>query len=594
MNSSQPREKSPQDQRLGAQRRDALLLLKATAYDLRRCYGVFVAATCLFAAVTFLPPRFLLLFTANAAQIQDVSLDRFMATFLPFGLLVGLALLISSLGGTFLREWFQLRVERHLRQRIMARLHTLPLTEIDRAQRGDWLTRMTADLRNVERFIAESLPDQLRSVVLLLGSGALFLASSRMLAVVPIAACSIIAVISVLVRRRTTPLLYELRELHGDIVQSLLQSLEGVKTVRSHEAQAYEKRRFTGQLDAVQSKSLRVARIFGALLGSTDIVIQMLTVGCLTFVMFVLSDGGMTLSEALIYPFYLNLFYGAAESLAASTVDWSSFFVEGGRLAELLRCQATDDNRHVPEAWSPEEGIRTIEVQDLSFGYVVEDPLFSRFAFKAGQGEVVAIRGASGCGKSTFLEVLADLREPFAGRWSIRSLDRVVRGSFASDRLPPRLSAYVEQRPYIFEGSIQSNLLLGKDATPVEVIWEALGRANAAEFVRQRGGLQAKLRDGGSDISEGQRYRLALARALLLGRPVLLLDEPFAALDRISTELICRSLDQLRRHRIVILVTHYIPNALNVDRIVDLEGRGDVHRERGMSINPSRKGESQC
>ena len=372
-------------------------------------------------------------------------------------------------------------------------------------------------------------------------------------------------------QRNITPLLDELRTLHSDITQTLLESFEGLKTIRSYRTQADEKHRFDEKLKLVESKGLRVAKVFGGLLGSNDIVIQMLTAISLTFVMYSLKGSQLTLEAAFIYPFYLGMFYRAAEALSAATIDWSSFFVEGGRLAKLLKKNENDHSENLPESshYQNELGnqsISKLEISGLSYGYNKEEPLAKDISMSIQKGKTIALVGPSGCGKSTALEVLAGLRSAFSGSWQIEGQGNSS-NDFALKNIPIDLSVYVEQRPYIFEGTIRANLLLGRTGITDSEIWDALKASNCTNFVKNSGGLDVVLRDAGRNISEGQRYRLALARALLVKRPMLLLDEPFAALDQFSTDLICRTINKNKKERMTLIVTHYLPERLEVDHV---------------------------
>lgn len=546
-------------------------LLRTVAGELRCCYIIFFLATLVFSASSFLLPQYFLFFTENAAKISEISFDKFLNRFVLFGIAIAIILFLTTLGSNYMREWFQLKVERYLRAKVLTRLHDLPITEIDRVQRGDWLTRITTDLRSVERFIAESLPQQLRSLIILIGTGAVFIFYSRSMAAVPIVACILIAVINVWVQKRLMPLIDEIRDLHGDVAQTLLQSLEGIKTIRSYDAQVDQTRRFSHQLVAVESKGLRVARYFGFLVGSNDAATQLLTTLSLTFVMIFLSKGEMTLAAALAYPFYLNLFYSSAEFLAASSLEWNEFFVSGGRFAEITGNDVKNDLKPILIAPDVLPTIERIDVWGLNYGYFSESPLKEDFQFSCGKNEMVVILGPSGSGKSTFLEVLSGIRPPFSGYWQLNAHQNTREQSFKDSPIPCQLTAYVEQKPYIFEGTLRENLLLGEERS-IRSIWDAITEANALTFIQDNGGLEYFLQDGGQNLSEGQRYRIALARALLRKRPFLLLDEPFAALDRINAELIAQTLNNCKTHCGIVIVSHFIPNSLRPDRIVDFEG----------------------
>ena len=134
-----------------------------------------------------------------------------------------------------------------------------------------------------------------------------------------------------------------------------------------------------------------------------------------------------------------------------------------------------------------------------------------------------------------------------------------------------QLSSFVEQRPYLFVGTIRENLLLGNDGPVDTEVWAALEMVDLKEVVEARGGLDVELRDRGLNLSEGQRYRLTLCRALLAGSPFLLLDEPFAALDDRSIESVIRAVRAQRGAGVgVVVVTHVLPEELRPNRLVEM------------------------
>ncbi len=570
------------EQTLDVQRKNAYRLLRAIAFDLRRPYALFCVATLVISAASFLSPQFFLMFTENAATISSVTIADFMPRFVTLGLGIAVVLGATTFANTYLREWFQLKVERYLRMRVLVHLNQFASSEIDGVQRGEWMTSVTRDLRNVERFIAESLPGQLRSLLILFGTAALFVFYSHWMAVVPIAACVLIVLLNTRMHKRIEPLMHELRDLHGNVVQGLLQSLEGHRTIRGYQAEEYQAKRFDRQLDDVERKGLRVARGFGSVLGSNDAITQILTTLSLTFIMMTLAKGEMSLAAALAYPFYLGLFYNSAEFLAGSLLDWNEFFVSGSRVADITK----ETREHVYQSRVEASLVRSalkLELEDVSFGHHAATPLKSGFNFSIRRGEIVVILGPSGTGKSTFLEVLSGLRPGFSGRWRLHAPAHSTGESLFQATVPNELVSYVEQKPYIFEGSIRDNLLLGADVQS-DMVWQALEDVNLAAFVHQNGGVGYVLQDNGQNLSEGQRYRLALARALLRDRPFLVLDEPFAALDARNAALVSRTLQECKASRGVVLVTHVVPSFLQPDRVVELASWDELHETKSQVV----------
>ncbi|MDB4527187.1 ATP-binding cassette domain-containing protein [bacterium] len=181
---------------------------------------------------------------------------------------------------------------------------------------------------------------------------------------------------------------------------------------------------------------------------------------------------------------------------------------------------------------------------------------------------MIAVMGPSVCGKSTLLECLSGLRAPRAGSFTM--------GGETHDTAPIFAASFVEQRPYLFVGSVKENLLLGNRRHGMEdsEIWSALETVDLAETIKQRGGVNTVLTNRGLNLSEGQRYRLTLCRALLARRPFLFLDEPFAALDKDSISSVVRAVEWQRQTNAgAVIMTHVLPDDLRPDRVVTFANR---------------------
>ncbi|MCB1230545.1 MAG: ABC transporter ATP-binding protein [Verrucomicrobiae bacterium] len=544
----------------------AIQLLKLLTRDLGWPYRLYIPAVIALSAAFLLPPRFLQYFTESADGLNEMSASQFLTTLSVFGVLVAAALWLSTFLGGLLREWLRLRVSVDLRRRSLAAMHGTPLTVFDHAHRGDWMTRVTSDLHNVEEFLSDSLPFQIQSLTLVLGSAVLFLAHSGPLALIPCGAAIVLAFLNLRVQRTMAPVLTEARELEGEVFQDLIENYEGLRTIRSAGAESTVMTRFTNRLESVRRAGMRVIRSMAGLMGINELASQLVVTAILTILAYSLKQGSLTVTDVLVYPFFINVFLGNARSLAASAYEWNRFFVEGGRLAELLE-HAQPKSDHHETAFKP-ESVKTITAEEIAIGFRGAPLLVENLDLTLQRGQIVALTGPSGCGKSTLLESLAGLRPPQWGRF------RIDRGE-PLDELPTEIAAYVEQRPYLFVGSIRENLCLGLQATERpddEILYLALEELGLADLVMKRGGLDAVLTDRGLNFSEGQRYRFALSRAVLSKRPFLLLDEPFAALDEASLELVASSLSRIAADgRGIVMATHQLPGALEFDAVISLD-----------------------
>lgn len=543
--------------------RASLKLLGQLIRQLGWRYRVYIPAYILVSASFLLPPQLLKTFTAQAQGITAVNAHDFLVVLAVFGAGIAGALWLSIYFSSWAGEWMRLTITINLRRRLLGSLHRKPLETLDTAQRGDWLTRMSGDLRGVEFFLSDTAPEQLRQTTLLIGASVLFVIHTGPVALIPCACALLLGWLNAVIQRRVAPVLREAREQEGRVFHFFIESFEGLRTIRSFRAEAVIAKRLDAGLTKLYGIAMRIIRMMGALMGVNELAAQIVITACLCFLGWRLQSGSLTVADVLVYPFYLTLFLNAAKTLVAGAYDWNRFFVEGGRLAAI--CDDHDEPDTPTKTDTPAgldlASVETLSLRGLELGYPSQPPLLTNFDLDLRRGEILAIMGPSGCGKSTLLEVLAGLRHPQAGQF--------LANQQLLATIPIELCAYVEQHPYLFAGSLRENLTLGSDATD-EATWNALETVDLAEMARNRGGLESEVADRGQNLSQGQRYRLALARALLANRPFLLLDEPFATLDEASSKSVIAAIDRLRgAERVgVVLVTHLLPPALSTDFLV--------------------------
>lgn len=263
----------------------------------------------------------------------------------------------------------------------------------------------------------------------------------------------------------------------------------------------------------------------------------------------------------------MTLFLGSAKGLVGSACYWNRFFIEGGRLASLLY---DEDNKEADPMemfgdFESETGqIAKFSATGVDIAYCENPPVVKDQNIDLARGEIVALIGESGCGKSTMTESFAGLRRANAGTFTA-TLENGETREFP--QAPAFLGAFVEQQPYLFVGSIRDNITLGAASISDDEVWSALEEVGLEKMIQHRGGLDHFLTDRGRNLSVGQQYRLALCRALVYGRPFPLTDEPFAALDIESADLVVKAMQEEKaRGTGILLITHLLPENLDADR----------------------------
>jgi len=552
-------------------RRHALRLVREITGRLGWRYQLWIPAAVILSAVHLLPPRFLQYFTEGTQTLATTGAPEFLKMLMLFGLAVGVVQWIAMMLDGILGEWLRLIVSIGLKRDAVRSLTAMRLDALDSAQRGDWMTRLTGDLYTAEDFLTLSIPQQITQATMLAGTALFFFYHSGSIAFIPLVAALVLAWLNIVVQRRMGPTLGRAREIEGGVFQSMIETFEGLRTIRTYGGESFTVARLDRQLGGLYAAGMRITKSMAALMGTNELVGQLVITGVLTLVAYRVRGAELTAEDALVYPFYISLFLGSAKSLVASAYDWNRFFIEGGRLASLLY---DDSSKEADRAASFGDFDRVVgrvvrfAADGVTIAYGDHPPVVRDQALELGRGEIVALMGRSGCGKSTMTESFAGLRRAGSGTFTATLDDGSTR---VFPQAPPFLCAFVEQQPYLFVGTIRENITLGAATIGDSEVWRALDEVGLREVVERRGGLDQVLADRGRNLSVGQQYRLALCRALVCGRPFLLMDEPFAALDLESVDRVVAALQAERAKGTgVLLITHLLPPNLQADRIVEM------------------------
>ena len=552
-------------------RRYCFRLIREVTRKLGWRYKLWIPAAMLLSSLFLLPQWFLQFFTESTQNLENTTLSSFLPLLAIYGGAIAICLWISIYFSGVLREWLRLTVSIGLRRDAVSSLNRMRIDKLDVGHRGEWMMRMTSDLRSCELFLTDSLADQIRQLTMLLGTFSIFVYSSGAVAFVLIPVAVVLVWFNITVQRRMAPTLTEARVIEGDVFQSMIESFEGLRTIRSYGAENFIEQRIDGQLKNLYRAGMRIIKSMASLMGLTELGSQLVITAVLTFAMFRIGNQHLTAEHALVYPFYINMFLGSVKGLAGATYDWNRFFVEGGRLASLLydESKQIDDNDELyAELRNELTEVRNLSVENITIAYGDDPPVIENMNFMLATGEIVALMGPSGCGKSTLLESFSGLRPANQGDFKVELANG---SSNAYPQAPVILSAFVEQHPYLFVGTIKANIAMGMDDVSDEMVWRSLEEVGLAGMIRFRGGLDEVLTDRGRNMSVGQQYRLALCRALVSHRPFLFLDEPFAALDSESIDRVVQALHQERnRGAGIVLITHMLPKTLEANRVVEM------------------------
>ena len=481
------------------------------------------------------------------------------------GLLVGLA--VIKAGAQLLQTgWMQVAGQRALatlRSDLYAHLLALPPATHESRASGDVLSRLTADVAQVEFSVTQALTTWVRDALQLVALlGVCLVLDWRLFAlsfvVFPAALVPITRFARAVKRtaRTTQGSLGNLTALVGEQLHALpvVQAFGMEPRVRS-------------AFDAEQARYLKAMDRSLLLRGSASPSIELLGIVGLALALAVgaraVRAEPLLASHLMSYVGAVLLMYGPLKTLSSTITQVVAGVGAAERVFEL------EDRRVPPDRGEEAPPLRkALRIEDLRIQYGEVDALRG-FTLELPAGKTVAVVGASGAGKSTLFSALLRFVDPSAGRilWDgqdARSYSRAsVRGQLA----------WVPQEPVLFAGSVRDAVRVGKpDATEPEV-WSALERAHGAEFVRALPrGLDTPVGERGAQLSGGQRQRLAIARAFVREPSLLLLDEPTSSLDAASEALVQAGLAELKAGRTTLVIAHRLSTVRNADLIVVLEG----------------------
>jgi len=347
----------------------------------------------------------------------------------------------------------------------------------------------------------------------------------------------------------------------------LREQITGIRVVRAFVREPEETRRFeTGNAELTET-SLRAGRLMSSMFPTVNLVINASSVAVLWIGADRISSGQMHVGSLVAYLSYLVqiLMSVVMATFMISMIPRAS--VSAGRIQEVLETEST--------VRSPAHAVRApptrgeVELRGVGFHYPgAEHPVLTDISFATRAGQTTAIVGSTGAGKTTLLQLIPRLFDATAGTVLVDGVDvRALDTAVLWDVI-----GLVPQRPYLFSGSVASNLAYGKpDATEAEM-WEALDVAQAAEFVRRMpGGLEAAIEQGGTNVSGGQRQRLAIARALVRRPEIYLFDDSFSALDLATDARLRAALKPYTRASAVLIVAQRVSTITSADSIIVLE-----------------------
>jgi len=458
-------------------------------------------------------------------------------------------------------------VANDLRQRLYHHLHRLSLKYYDTHTIGNLLSTITSDVGTVQSFASTALLSILIDSLTIVGMVGVMLYLNFDFALVAVGVTPFLLLFVARFKKAVKKATHEVRIHQSDILAVVQQGLESVRSVKAFGRQDMEEGRLReASMETVQA-ALKARRVKSLLSPIVSVTVAF----CVAFVLWrgaglILRDA-MTIGALTVFLSYLSKFFKPVQDLAKMTNVIAQAAVGLERIQAILGADTI-----IPQkagALSPAKLKGEIVFEHVAFAYDPASPVLRDINLTIKPGQRIGVCGPTGGGKSTVLSLIPRYYDPTSGQVLIDGVDVT---NYKLDLLREQIG-FVLQETVLFAGSIRDNIAYGRpDASPGEIM-EAAGMANADEFIMQMpNGYDSLVGERGLTLSGGQRQRIGIARAIVRNAPILILDEPTAALDTESEKSVMEALERLMKGRTVITIAHRLSTIRDADKIVVLKG----------------------
>lgn len=456
---------------------------------------------------------------------------------------------------------------RDVRRDLFHRVTDFSAQEVGRLGAPSLITRITNDVQQVQLLVVMGATMMVASPLTLVIGLVMALREDVGLSVVIVVAMPVTVVILGSVVRRMVPAFQRMQGHIDKVNRVLREQITGIRVVRAFVREPEEAARFAEANQELTDTSLRAGRLMASMFPTVILIINTSSIAVLWVGADRVGAGKMALGSVIAFLTYVIqiLMAIAMATFMVSMIPRAA--VAAGRIDEVLSTPSSVRAPEHPVTTVTEHG--TLEFRDVGFHYPgAEQPVLCNISFRIEPGRTLAVIGSTGAGKSTLVNLVPRLFDATSGAVFVDGVD--VR-RLDLDLLWSRIG-YVPQKPYLFSGTVASNLRYGRpDATEAE-LWEALEIAQAADFVRAMpDGLDSAIAQGGTSVSGGQRQRLAIARALVVKPEIYVFDDTFSALDLATDARLRAALVPHTADAAVLIVAQRISTIADADQILVLD-----------------------
>ena len=522
----------------------------------------------------------LILPSLNATIINDgVMKSNFNVIFLYGGLMVLMSILMGgcSLLSSYCSAKLGASFGRDLRHTIFSKVQTFSQADVDEFGAATLITRNTNDVNSLQQTVQMALRFMLMTPVMLVGSIIMALKQAPQLSVILLVAVPVVGVVVVLITTKTRPLFSKQQKQVDRLNQVLREQLSGVRVIRAFVRGKYEENRYQTANRDMYKIATHAHRLMTLMMPTLMIVMN-------ASILVAYGFGAREIDNGVIEIGNLTAFIEYMMSILMSIQMCSMMFnmvpramTNAGRISLIVNKEPSITDRDVKTGKDGKPisvgKFESLEFRDVSFAYPgTSRPVVNHVSFTALPGETTAIIGSTGSGKTSLINLIPRFYDVTSGAILLNGED--IR-HYPEDTLR-RAMGVVPQKSFLFEGTVASNLRFGKEDATEDELWHALEVSQGKDFVSERPGqLESDITQGGTNVSGGQRQRLAIARAVVRHPAVYIFDDSFSALDFKTDAALRMALQKETTDAAVFIVAQRVTTVMGADRIIVLD-EGEV------------------
>ncbi|MEW5550824.1 ABC transporter ATP-binding protein [Peribacillus frigoritolerans] len=515
-------------------------------------------------------------------SMSDLFLPTLMADIIDKGVVRGdtsyiwkigsFMLLVSALGAcaSIIASYYSSKAAmgmgRDLRLKVFNHVEKFSLQEFDEVGTASLITRTTNDITQVQQVVIMMLRMVISAPIMLIGGVIMAVSMDAKLSLVIVVTMPFLIGSILLILYKGVPLFQTVQKRLDRLNLVLRENLTGIRVIRAFNRETQEKERLKKANKELTDVSIKVNKIMAFMMPVMMLVMNLTVVGIIWFGGVRIDNGGMQIGDLMAFIQYVMQIMFALVMASMMFVMVPRAAVSATRINEVLDMKPSFLDEGTEKADSVHG---TLEFEHVTFSYPgAEEPALSDISFSANPGEITAIIGGTGSGKTTLVNLIPRFYDISSGTIRVNGVD--IRKS-SQDEVRSKIG-FVPQKASLFTGTISENIRFGKQTATQDEVEHAARIAQAEDFIsNMKGGYEAEIDQGGSNLSGGQKQRLSIARALIRKPDIYIFDDSFSALDYKTDAYLRAALKDETRNSTVLLVAQRVSTVVDADRIIVLD-----------------------